>query len=149
MGRPARRASTQASAWRPSSSAISTSAGVRAVAVSNESPFTYNGSHEGRVCTTPLPPRSSPRPAPCPATTLLPTGAPGSRGGHAGVHGLRHIHATTLLLAGVPIHIIVAARFGHADPAITPRVYTHVVRSGDCTVFGVTPDQGVTPDDDN
>ncbi|MFF4242298.1 tyrosine-type recombinase/integrase [Actinomadura geliboluensis] len=45
---------------------------------------------------------------------------------HARLHDLRHIHATTLLLAGVPVHVV-AARLGHADPAITLRVYAHVV----------------------
>jgi integrase len=35
--------------------------------------------------------------------------------------------ATTLLLAGVPVHIV-AARLGHADPAVTLRVYSHVLR---------------------
>ncbi|HEU5155690.1 MAG TPA: tyrosine-type recombinase/integrase [Streptosporangiaceae bacterium] len=42
------------------------------------------------------------------------------------MHDLRHIHATTLLLAGVPVHVV-AARLGHADPAITLRVYAHVI----------------------
>ncbi|GAA3471950.1 hypothetical protein GCM10018965_065030 [Nonomuraea roseola] len=45
---------------------------------------------------------------------------------HARLHDLRHIHATTLLLASVPVHVV-AARLGHADPAITLRVYAHVV----------------------
>jgi integrase len=27
---------------------------------------------------------------------------------HAGLHDLRHIHATTLLLAGVPVHVVAA-----------------------------------------
>ena len=31
------------------------------------------------------------------------------------------------LLAGVPVHIV-AARLGHADPAVTLRVYSHVLR---------------------
>ncbi|WSG70185.1 tyrosine-type recombinase/integrase [Nonomuraea glycinis] len=44
------------------------------------------------------------------------------------LHDLRHVHATLLLLAGVPVHVG-AARFGHADPAITLRVYAHVIRS--------------------
>jgi integrase len=44
----------------------------------------------------------------------------------ARLHDLRHIHATTLLLAGVPVHVV-AARLGHADPAITLRVYAHIV----------------------
>jgi integrase len=46
---------------------------------------------------------------------------------HARLHELRHLHATTLLLAGVPVHVV-AARLGHADPAITLRVYSHVLR---------------------
>jgi integrase len=46
---------------------------------------------------------------------------------HARLHDLRHIHATTLLLAGVPVHVV-AARLGHADPSITLRVYAHVIR---------------------
>jgi hypothetical protein len=41
-------------------------------------------------------------------------------------HDLRHSHATTLLLAGVPVHVV-AARLGHADPSITLRVYAHVI----------------------
>ncbi|MEW9532430.1 tyrosine-type recombinase/integrase [Microbispora sp. NPDC049125] len=49
---------------------------------------------------------------------------------YARLHDLRHIHATTLLLAGVPVHIV-AARLGHADPAITLRVYAHVIRSAE------------------
>lgn len=44
----------------------------------------------------------------------------------ARLHDLRHIHATTLLLAGIPVHVV-AARLGHADPSITLRVYAHVV----------------------
>lgn len=36
-------------------------------------------------------------------------------------------HATTLLLAGVPVHIV-AACFSHTDPAVTLRVYSHVRR---------------------
>lgn len=46
---------------------------------------------------------------------------------HARLHELRHLHATTLLLAGVPVHVV-AARLGHADPAVTLRVYSHVLR---------------------
>ena len=45
---------------------------------------------------------------------------------HARLHDLRHIHATSLLLAGVPVHVV-AARLGHADPSITLRVYAHVI----------------------
>ncbi|WP_427383985.1 tyrosine-type recombinase/integrase [Janibacter sp. G56] len=42
------------------------------------------------------------------------------------LHDLRHLHATMLLKAGVPVHVV-AARLGHADPAITLRVYAHVL----------------------
>jgi integrase len=41
-------------------------------------------------------------------------------------HDLRHTHATLLLRAGVPVHVV-AARLGHRDPAITLRVYAHVL----------------------
>ncbi|MFI0372023.1 tyrosine-type recombinase/integrase [Actinomadura sp. 1N219] len=55
---------------------------------------------------------------------------------HARVHDLRHIHATTLLLAGVPVHVV-AARLAHADPAITLRVYAHVIRSAEVAAADV------------
>jgi integrase len=45
---------------------------------------------------------------------------------HARLHDLRHVHATILLLAGTPVHVV-AARLGHADPSITLRVYAHVI----------------------
>lgn len=45
---------------------------------------------------------------------------------HARLHDLRHVHATTLLLSGVPLHVV-ADRLGHADPSITLRVYAHVL----------------------
>jgi hypothetical protein len=35
-----------------------------------------------------------------------------------------------LLLSGVPVHVV-AARLGHADPAITLRVYAHVIRAAE------------------
>ncbi|MPZ63784.1 MAG: tyrosine-type recombinase/integrase, partial [Propionibacteriales bacterium] len=77
---------------------------------------------------------------------------------HARFHDLRHVHATTLLLAGVPVHVV-AERLGHADPSITLRVYAHVIRrhaAGVADVFaaamggdGLAADQPpiVTPDD--
>ncbi|GGT33161.1 tyrosine-type recombinase/integrase [Nonomuraea spiralis] len=55
---------------------------------------------------------------------------------HARLHDLRHIHATTLLLAGVPVHVV-AARLGHADPAITLRVYAHVITEQAATAADV------------
>ena len=42
------------------------------------------------------------------------------------LHDLRHLHASLLLKAGVPVHIV-AHRLGHADPSITLRVYAHVL----------------------
>lgn len=50
----------------------------------------------------------------------------------ARLHDLRHVHATTLLLAGVPVHVV-AARLGHADPSITLRVYAHVIRAAEAS----------------
>jgi integrase len=47
---------------------------------------------------------------------------------YARLHDLRHIHATLLLIAGVPVHLV-AARLGHSDPAITLRVYAHVINA--------------------
>jgi integrase len=55
---------------------------------------------------------------------------------HARLHDLRHIHATTLLLSGVPVHVV-AARLGHADPAITLRVYAHVIRTAETAAADV------------
>ena len=40
------------------------------------------------------------------------------------------IRRPTGFLAGVPVHIV-AARLGHADPAITLRVYAHVIRTAE------------------
>jgi len=50
---------------------------------------------------------------------VVKSGAPPAR-----LHDLRHLHATTLLLAGVPVHVV-AARLGHADPSITLKVYAN------------------------
>jgi integrase len=49
------------------------------------------------------------------------------------------LHATTLLLAGVPVHVVVA-RLGHADPAITLRVYAHVIRSAEAAAADIFAD---------
>jgi integrase len=46
---------------------------------------------------------------------------------HIRLHDLRHVHATTLLLAGEPVHVV-AARLGHADPSVTLRVYAHAIQ---------------------
>jgi integrase len=55
---------------------------------------------------------------------------------HARLHDLRHLHATTLLLSGVPVHVVVA-RLGHADPAITLRVYAHIIRSAEAAAADI------------
>ena len=44
--------------------------------------------------------------------------------------------ATTLLLSGVPVHVV-AARMGHADPAITLRVYAHVIRTAEAAAADI------------
>ncbi|GAA3753036.1 hypothetical protein HDA32_005561 [Spinactinospora alkalitolerans] len=54
-------------------------------------------------------------------------------------HGLRHVHAATLLLAGVPTHVV-AARLGHGDPSITLRAYAHVVDEQVAAVAGTFAD---------
>src|SRR5215207_2717493 len=73
----------------------------------------------------------------------------------ARLHDLRHVHATTLLLAGVPVHVV-AERLGHADAAITLRVYAHVLRQhadGVAATFAAAVDENTTteigPDDDD
>ncbi|MEV0826344.1 tyrosine-type recombinase/integrase [Nonomuraea rubra] len=54
------------------------------------------------------------------------------------MHDLRHIHATTLLLAGVPVPVhVAAARLGHTDPAITLRIYAHVIHEQAATAADV------------
>jgi integrase len=58
---------------------------------------------------------------------------------HGRLHDLRHLHATTLLLSGVPVHVV-AARLGHADPAITLRVYAHVIRSAEAAAADIFAD---------
>jgi integrase len=81
--------------------------------------------------------RGHPRtPLPRPASPLPP----------ARLHDLRHVHATTLLLAGVPVHVV-ANRLGHADPSTTLRVYTHVLReqaAGAADVFAAAVEAAVS-----
>jgi integrase len=64
----------------------------------------------------------------------------------ARLHDLRHVHATTLLLAGVPVHVV-ANRLGHADPSTTLKVYAHVLReqaAGAADVFARAVDAAVS-----
>lgn len=46
------------------------------------------------------------------------------------LHELRHTHATLLLRAGVPVHIV-AKRLGHKDPSVTLNVYADVIPDDD------------------
>jgi len=55
---------------------------------------------------------------------------------HARLHDLRHIHAVTSMLSGAPVHVV-AVRLGHADPAITLRVYAHVIRSAEAAAADI------------
>jgi len=41
-------------------------------------------------------------------------------------HGLRHIHVSMLIKAGVPINTI-SARVGHSTPSITHDIYAHLL----------------------
>jgi integrase len=51
-------------------------------------------------------------------------------------HDLRHIHATALLRAGVPVHIV-SHRLGHASPKMTLDVYSHVLPGDDALAVAV------------
>ncbi|MFK4083664.1 tyrosine-type recombinase/integrase [Kribbella sp. NPDC020789] len=69
---------------------------------------------------------------------------------HARLHDLRHVHATMLLVAGVPVHVV-ADRLGHADPAVTLRVYAHVIRqhaAGIADVFAAAVDESADDPDE-
>jgi integrase len=46
------------------------------------------------------------------------------------LHELRHSHATLLLRAGVPVHIV-AKRLGHKDPSVTLNVYADAIPDDD------------------
>lgn len=55
------------------------------------------------------------------AKQLRPAAPPAIR-----LHDLRHTHATILLTAGVPVHVV-SQRLGHTSAVITLQVYAHVV----------------------
>ena len=42
------------------------------------------------------------------------------------LHDLRHTHATLLLLAREPVHVV-SQRLGHASPMVTLTIYAHVL----------------------
>ena len=45
-------------------------------------------------------------------------------------HWMRHSHATALLMAGVPVHVV-SRRLGHADVQTTLDLYAHVTEDAD------------------
>ena len=45
-------------------------------------------------------------------------------------HWFRHSHATALLLAGVPVHVV-SRRLGHADVQTTLNIYGHVTEDAE------------------
>lgn len=49
---------------------------------------------------------------------------------HMRLHDLRHLHATTLLAAGVPVKVV-SQRLGHASVSMTLNVYAHVIPGQD------------------
>lgn len=56
--------------------------------------------------------------------------------GHAGsvnVHALRHTHASELLAAREPVHVV-SRRLGHSDVATTLRIYAHAIPGSDASV---------------
>jgi integrase len=53
----------------------------------------------------------------------------------ASLHTLRHTHASTLLSKGVPLPAV-SARLGHADTAITARIYSHALPADDARAVG-------------
>jgi Phage integrase family len=89
--------------------------------------------------------RGSPRKALPPPLIQLP---------RARLHDLRHLHATTLLMAGEAVHVV-ANRLGHSDPAITLRVYAHVINESSLgpaealakAVAGLVDDHDPDPDE--
>ncbi len=52
------------------------------------------------------------------------------------LHELRHSHATILLRAGVPVHIV-SKRLGHKDPSVTLNVYADVIPDDDTSAVDV------------
>jgi integrase len=64
-------------------------------------------------------------------------------------HDLRHTHATLLLKAGVPPHVV-SQRLGHASPALTLSIYSHVLprqQAAAAAAFAKLVDDGPTCDD--
>lgn len=49
------------------------------------------------------------------------------------MHALRHTHASELLAAREPVHVV-SRRLGHADVSITLRIYAHAIPGSDASV---------------
>ena len=49
------------------------------------------------------------------------------------MHALRHTHASELLAAREPVHVV-SRRLGHSDVAITLRIYAHAIPGSDASV---------------
>lgn len=63
-----------------------------------------------------------------------------------GFHVLRHTHASTLAMAGVPMGVI-AAQLGHADTRITEKHYAHLAPSYVAdTIRAAFPKLGIVPE---
>jgi integrase len=61
------------------------------------------------------------------------------------VHDLRHLHASLLLADGLPVPAV-AARLGHASPAVTMAIYAHALRgSEDRAAKAIDEALGVRP----
>jgi integrase len=64
-------------------------------------------------------------------------------------HGLSHTAGSLTLLAGVPL-TVVSAQLGHANPAITARIYAHLVNERDldlaAAIFDTPPSAGAMGD---
>ena len=63
------------------------------------------------------------------------------------LHGLRHTHATILLSAGVPVHIV-SARLGHSNPATTLNYYAHCLPRAQQAAVAVLVGMGAAPAED-
>jgi integrase len=64
-------------------------------------------------------------------------------------HDLRHTHATLLLKAGVPPQVV-AQRLGHASPALTLSIYSHVLprqQAAAAAAFAKLVENGLTCDE--
>ena len=54
-------------------------------------------------------------------------------------HALRHTHASVLISAGLDV-VTVSRRLGHASPALTLSVYSHLFKNNDDEVAAALDD---------